>query len=159
MIVRRIGPSCNVRGNEGGVALAAVVFALAVIGALVASLFFAGRLEQQSGHNVFFAAQAREAADAGLVQALSALDAAALESLVPGGVPLALGTVAVAERITVQSQVSRLTGNLYLLRAQGTRHDAAGVALAVKSLGLLVQLAGTPLEPARLAERAWMRLY
>jgi hypothetical protein len=146
-------------GGEAGVALAAAVFALALIGALVASVFFAGRLEQQSGQNMYFAVQAREAADAGLAQALAAVDAGALEQLVPGGVPLDLGTVAVGEGATVHSQAVRLTSRLYLLRARGIRHDAAGAALAARSLGLLVHLVGTTPAPERLSERGWIRLY
>ena len=58
--------------NERGVALAVAVFALVVIGALVAGIFFAGRVEQQSGRNTFYAAQAAEAADAGLGEAIGA---------------------------------------------------------------------------------------
>ena len=46
--------------NERGMALAVAIFALVVIGALVAGTFFAGRLEQQSGQNTFYASQAAE---------------------------------------------------------------------------------------------------
>ena len=41
--------------NERGIALAVAVFALVVIGALVAGAFFAGRLEQQTGQNSMLA--------------------------------------------------------------------------------------------------------
>ena len=51
-------------------ALAMALFALVVIGLLVAGRFFAGRLEQQSGQNTLYAAQAAEAAEAGLSDAL-----------------------------------------------------------------------------------------
>lgn len=156
-------------GGESGLALAAAMFALAVIGALVASSFFAGRLEQQSGQNVFFAGQAREAAEAGLAEAMVELDVAALEKLPPGGAPLDLGTATVGEHVTVHSQVARLTTRLLLIRAQGTRHNAAGAALATRALGLLVQLAppgaasttetGDGPKVTRLAERSWVRLY
>ena len=39
--------------DERGIALAVAVFALVVIGALVAGTFYAGRLEQQTGRNTF----------------------------------------------------------------------------------------------------------
>ena len=50
--------------NERGMALAVAIFALVVIGALVAGTFYAGRLEQQTGQNGFYAVQASEAAQA-----------------------------------------------------------------------------------------------
>ena len=65
--------------DERGIALLIAVFALGVIGALVGGIFFAGRLEQQSGQNAFFAVQAGEAAEAGLSEAMATLDPAALE--------------------------------------------------------------------------------
>ncbi len=145
-------------------ALLGAVFALAVIGALVAGSFFVGRLEQQSGQNVFFAAQAREAAESGLAGAV--LDAAALESLPAGGPPLDLGVAAVGETATVHTTVSRLTGKMFLIRARGLRHDAAGGSLATRTLGLFLRLEAAGSDPAvapvprviRVAERAWVEL-
>jgi Tfp pilus assembly protein PilX len=64
--------------DERGIALAVAVFALVVIGALVAGTFFAGRLEQQTGSNTFMAAQAAEAAEAGLSDAIAGQTAATL---------------------------------------------------------------------------------
>ena len=146
--------------DESGVALAAAVFALAIMAALVASIFFAARLEQQSGQNMFFAAQAREAAEAGLAESIAALDAAALQGLIPGGVPLDLGPLPAGNGLSVQAQVARLTDQLYLIRSFGTRHDAAGAALASRNFGMLVQLAGAEgATPVRLVERGWVRLY
>ena len=144
-------------------ALLGAMFALAVIGALVAGSFFAGRLEQQSGQNMFFATQAREAAESGLAAAV--LDAAALESLQAGGPPLDLGVAAVGETATVHTTVSRLTGRLFLLRARGLRLDAAGGSLATRTLGLFLRLdagesdtAAAPPQVIRVAERAWVEL-
>jgi hypothetical protein len=145
------------------------MFALSLMGALVASIFFAGRLEQQSGQNMFFACQAREAAEAGLADARATLDAGALEALPAGGMPLQLGNSAVGEGVTAVSSVARLTSRVFLIRSQGTRHDASGGALATRSLGLLVRLveaaepgdstAGSAREVVPLDERAWIRLY
>lgn len=155
--------------DERGVALTVAMFALAVIGALLASSFFAGRLEQQSGHNTFLAGQAREAAEAGLTQAMADLDPAVLTDLPVGGVPLDLGITVIGERVLVRSQLTRLTSRVFLLRAEGQRQDAAGATLATRSLALLVQLPA-PDSPAviepdglpgveRLAERSWIQLY
>jgi hypothetical protein len=144
------------------------MFALAIIGALVASSFFAGRLEQQSGRNMVYAGQAREAAEAGLADAVAGLDAAAVEALAFGGIPLDLGSAVVGDQVTAHTSVARLTSRLFIIRSRGTRHDPSGGALATRALGLLVQLvagespdsgAGGVLQVAPLTERAWLRLY
>lgn len=149
-------------------ALLAAMFALAVIGSLVAGTFFAGRLEQQSGQNVFYVAQAREGAEAGLVRGLSEADAAALEAL-PAGTVLDLGVAPAGDAVTVRTSVSRLTSRLFLLRAQGTRHNALGSALAIRTLGLLVELPAAVEAPAPaagesgslrpLGERGWLQVH
>jgi hypothetical protein len=156
------------RPDEAGFALALAMFTLAVIGALVAGSFLPGRLEQQSGYNVTYASQAREAAEAGLTQALVALEAPALEALVAGGVALDLGTAPLGNMVTVHTTVARLTGRLFMIRSYGTRHDASGGTLAARTLGLLVRVASIPSPGAEsgavstvvpLAERSWVRLY
>lgn len=152
--------------GERGVALVAALFALAIIGALVASSFFAGRLEQQSGQSAFFAAQAREAAEAGLAESIAAASPAALEVLAIGDAPLELGNIVIGNAVTVRSQVSRLTSRLFLIRADGRRLGADGTVLATRSLGLLVQLTATPggesgtsVAVTPLAERGWVHLF
>ena len=52
--------------DERGMALAVAIFALIVIGALVAGAFFAGHLEQRTGRNTLYAAQAADAAEIGV---------------------------------------------------------------------------------------------
>ncbi len=158
----------EIADDEAGFALATAMFALAVVGALVAGSFFAGYLEQQSGRNVTYAGQAREAAEAGLAEAISALEAPVLAKLTAGGVAVDVGTTQLAEGVTVHITVARLTSRLYLFRAQGTRHDALGGALATRTLGLLAQL-GRDESPAAengegetlipLTERSLVRLY
>ena len=155
--------------DEHGVALAAAVFALTIMGALVAGSFFAGRLEQQSGQSTIFAAQAREAAEAGLSESIAGMAAETLESLPVGGAPLDLGTTVIADGVTVRSQVRRLTSRVFLVRADGERRSPEGPALALRSLGLLVQLIAPvtatvedstgSASVTRLAERGWVRLY
>jgi hypothetical protein len=147
--------------DERGFALAIALFVLVVIGALVSGSFFAGRLEMQSGQNSMFAAQALEAAEAGLSDALANTDPAAVDGL-PIGSPLDLGTLASGTRVTAARQIVRLTGSLFLVRCTGTRRDADGNALATRRLGLLVRvLPAAGAAPARLwpvAERAWVQL-
>jgi hypothetical protein len=154
--------------TERGTALPVALFALVVIGALVAGNFFAGLLEQQAGQNSLFAAQAFEAAEAGLSDLIADADPSGLELLPVGGVPAELGTVVVGERLVVRRQVTRLTATLFLIRATGIRQNADGAALATRSLGLMARVVVEPsaTEPALtaarlspLAERAWVQLY
>jgi hypothetical protein len=137
------------------------VFSLALIGALIGGVFFAARLEQQSGRNALFAAQAGEAAEAGLSQAVATLDPAELDRLPLGVTPLDLGTLTLPGGVNVSRQAQRLTPDLFLIRARGMRQDGAGTTLAMRSVGLLVRLrlAGGPAAVARLGERAWVQLY
>lgn len=165
MIVPAAGdPPVRLRApNERGIALAVAIFALVVIGAMVAGNFFAGRLEQQSGQNAFFAGQAAEAAEAGLTDAMATTSAAALDALSVSGPPLDLGTITLNGGVIANRQVSRLTSSLFLIRALGTRQDASGAPLARRSVGLLVRVAtdsstGTAVV-VPLAERGWVQLY
>jgi hypothetical protein len=146
-------PRATRLNDDAGFALATAMFTLVVIGALVAGSFIPGRLEQQSGRNVTYASQAREAAEAGLV--------------VPG-VVLDLGTMTLGEMVTVRSTVARLTSRVLIVRSYGTRHDASGGELATRTLGLFVRLGAvagpTPEDGALpavipLVERSWVRLY
>jgi Tfp pilus assembly protein PilX len=150
------------RASERGIALAIALFALVVIGALVSGSFFAGRLEQQSGQNLMFAAQALEAAETGLADVLASPVPAAVETLAIGGGALDLGPLNPAAGSTAARQVVRLTGTLFFIRSTGTRRDAAGGSLASRTIGLLVRVApekgGVPSRFAPLAERAWVQL-
>ena len=149
--------------DEAGFALATAMFALVVIGALLAGSFLPARVEQQSGLNLTYAIHAREAAEAGLAETVGAVEASALEPLVVGGAALDLGTRQVGEMVTVHTTIVRLTSYVFLVRSEGTRHDASGGALATRTLGLLLRLGvvetGTPPGAIPLAERSWVRLY
>ena len=154
----------RLRNDERGIALPLAMFVLIVIGALVVGSFFTARLEQQSGRNTLFAAQAREAAEAGLSQALAALQADTLEAIAIGELPLSLGAVNLNNGAGASRDIRRLTGALFLIRAQGWRQSAGGMVLATRSLGAVVQL--VPVTGAvsggvqlRLAERGWFSLY
>ncbi|HYF39665.1 MAG TPA: hypothetical protein VD930_08265, partial [Gemmatimonadales bacterium] len=126
--------------NERGMALAVALFAMVVIGAMVAGSFFAGQLEQQSGHNTFYSSQASEAAEAGISDAIGTLKPATLLALAAGGPASDLGTVSLGTRVDASRQISRLTSSLFLIRSQGYRRNAAGTPLATRSSGTLVRL-------------------
>jgi hypothetical protein len=149
--------------DRRGIALVLAMFALVVLGAIVAGTFFAGRLEQQSGENTLYATQAREAAEAGLTDALVTIDPAGTSGLAAGGPPLLLPPLSVGAGVSVERQVSRLTSTLFLLTARATRHDAGGGSLASGAAGLLVHLlpdsaSGIPIV-APLRDRPWLQLY
>lgn len=125
--------------NERGMALAVAIFALVVIGALVAGTFYSGWVEQQSGRNTVYATQAAEAAEAGLSTVISDGDATLYQPL-PIGSTMALGTTALGANVSVTTQATRLTQSLFLVQALGQRTDAAGGVLARRSIGALTRL-------------------
>ena len=57
--------------DERGVALAVAIFAIVIIGMLVAGVFYASYLEQRTGENTLYAQQAFEAAESGMADAMS----------------------------------------------------------------------------------------
>ena len=155
-------PDRGGRPDRRGVALAAAVFTLAVLGGLVAGTFVAGLLEQQSGRNTLYVMQAAEAAEASLREALVQVPTGTLSGLSPGGVAHSLGAVS-SGSVTVQREVTRLTGELFLIGARATRLDADGAPLATRALGLLVKLtadsAGSATDIMPLTQRPWVQLY
>jgi len=155
------GPDRLLR-NERGMALALAIFALVVIGGMVAASFFAGLLEQQSGRNLLLTTEGTAAAEGELWRLLPGVPAATLLSLTPGGEPLSLESASSAG-ITTVHRVARLADNLFLAQTRSARQDAAGVPLAQRSVGLLAELVpdstsnGQILAP--IAHRAWLQLY
>jgi hypothetical protein len=127
--------------NERGMALAVAIFALVVIGALVAGTFFAGRLEQSSGQATVYATQAAEAGEAGLSDAVSKLNGTVLGALTPGGPATDLGSLTtIGTRVSATEFVSQLTNSVFLVEARGTRSNGAGGVLAERKLGTLIRL-------------------
>jgi hypothetical protein len=143
-------------------ALALAIFALVVIGGMVAGNFFVGLLEQQSGRNLLLTTEAAAAAEGELSRLVAAVPAASLLSLTPGGEPLRPEPVS-GVGITSVHQVVRLADNLFLVRTRSVRQDAAGGSLAERSVGLLAELVpdstsgGQTLIP--IAHRPWLQLY
>jgi hypothetical protein len=126
--------------DERGMALAVALFALVVIGLLVAGTFFSGRLEQQSGQNTFYSGQAAEAAEAGISDAIGTATPTSLLALTVGGTAADLGTVSLGSRVDVTRQLSRVTSSVFLIRTVGSRRNASGTALATRSAGSLLRL-------------------
>ena len=127
--------------NERGMALALAVFALVVIGALVAGTFFAGRLEQQSGQNALYANRASEAAEAAIAQSLGGgLTSSTMLDLTAGGAGTTLSSVSLGAHTVGSPSVRRLTETVWLLQGTGEFDDAGGTVLATRSVGQLIRL-------------------
>jgi hypothetical protein len=127
--------------NEGGMALAVAIFALVVIGALVAGTFFAGRLEQQTGQNTFYVGQAAEGAEAALAQTLGgSLSSSTMLDLATNGGSTTLGTVSLGGNVYGTPTVTRLTNSVWLVSALGERRRPDGTPLAQRQLGQLIRL-------------------
>jgi hypothetical protein len=124
------------RTGTRGFALAVTVFALVLIAALIAGVFFAARQEMRLGVNVQGAERAFDAAEAGLHAAIGQWNPDTYDDLAPGRsaefsgrLPGATGSYA--------GSVLRLNRRLFLIRSSG--QDVAG--LARRSLASLVRLA------------------
>lgn len=128
------------RTSERGMALALAIFALVVVGALVAGAFLAGHLEQRTGRATLYAAQAADAAEAGAVETLADWGALGLNSMASGST-VTLAPVAFAGRSGYQPTVSRLNDQLFLIRSLGIRSNAAGGILARRGVALVARLA------------------
>ena len=138
--------------DERGIALAVAVFALVVIGALVAGTFFAGRLELQTGRNTLMAAEAAEAAEAGLNEALAGQTATMLLALPidpdPADADTVLPHLAMGYNRSAVRTISRLTEHVFLLRSVGTRTDASGGQMASRSIAQLIRLVQADIDVA-----------
>jgi hypothetical protein len=126
--------------DERGMALAVAIFALVVVGALVAGAFFAGNLEQATGRNSVYAAEAADAAEAGAANVLSDWDQFNLNNIANGDsvtVPL---SQSLGARVTVTPKVIRLNDDLFLVRTLATRTTAGGSALAQRTVATVARL-------------------
>jgi hypothetical protein len=135
------------RSDERGIALAVAVFALVIIGVLVAGTFFVGRLEQRTASNAVYSSQAAEAAEAGLVRELelwNPIEYKKLQLMAATTPPVpydtVLGTVSLGGRLEYTSTLRKLNSDLFLLRAEGRRLDAGGNVLAARTLGRVVRV-------------------
>ncbi len=132
--------------DERGIALAIAVFALVIIGALVAGTFFAARLEQRTGQNGMYAEQAFEAAEAGMaaVMETNAWDNEIYQSYAVN-VPQTLTTVT-SGSMRYTPIVTHLNDYIYLVEARGERLDAGGRVLARRLLGTIGRIDPTSVE-------------
>lgn len=128
--------------DERGMALAVALFALVVIGALVAGAFFAGTLEQRTGRNTLFATEAAQAAEAGTTAIMADWDQFNLNNL-PVNVPTPLAKTSWGQASLYASYtptVTKLNDELFLVQSLGTRSNAAGTVLSQHTVATLARL-------------------
>ncbi len=131
-----------------GFALPVAVFALALIAALLAGVFFAALQELRNGRFALGAERAFEAAEAGVSTIIGGWDPARYNRLEQGGSSGFAGRLP-AQTASFSGTVTRLGPTLFLVRASGT--DAAGSSR--RSVARVVRLA-----PPQLAARAAVTL-
>jgi hypothetical protein len=125
--------------NERGIALAVAIFALVVIGALVAGSFFFGMQEQRVGRNSIRLQQAFAAAEEGATLNVAGWNTMVYNNMAIGDTLPFSGTVA-ANGGWYRGSVRRLNNALYLVRSEGFSRDST----SRQQVGMLVRL--RPLE-------------
>lgn len=124
--------------SERGIALAMAIFALVVIGAIVAGTVFTGRLEQRGGQNTIYAGQAFEAADAGLASTVTSWSKD--YNQLPIHDSAAVSEVSLGGNAYTSGEVVRINDLAFLVRSSGETRTAGGEVLASRLLGQLVKL-------------------
>lgn len=119
--------------DDRGVALPLAIFALVVVGAMVAGAFFIGRQEQSVGRNSVKLQQAFAAAEAGAQATVAQWDIDLYNVLTAGGSVNVEGTVGNG---WYRGNVLRLNDELFLVRSEGFDRDST----ARQQIGLLVRL-------------------
>jgi hypothetical protein len=146
--------------GERGAALALAIFALAVIGGLVALNFFSALLEQQAGRNLLLGTEAAEAAEGGLWELMLQAQPSVLRALNPGGAALEVAPVSNQPGLVLERKVARLADNLFLVQSRAVWANSVGAA---RSVGLLARLSPDSLAGSEsllpIGSRAWVQLY
>ena len=128
--------------DERGMALAVAIFALVVIGALVAGAIITGRLEQRTGRNTLYATEAAQAAEAGATAVMADWDQFNLNNL-PKNVPTTLTKTTWGQASMYASYtptVTKLNDELFLVQSLGTRSTGGGQVLSQRVVATLARL-------------------
>jgi hypothetical protein len=130
-------PTPSIRTDERGMALAIALFAIVVIGALVAGTAFAGQLEMGGGRSAIATTQAAEQAETAIAEAFQNWD----------GTWNTMATNTTANGPSTTSgfnrrsyTVTRLGGVLALIRGTGERLDVGGNVVSTREIGRLARI-------------------
>lgn len=125
--------------DERGIALVIALFALVVIGAMVAAVFFGAQLEERTGANTVSNLQAAQAADAGLEYASANWSRAWAQQ--------GVGNTAGIDWVQLGSSsgyfsdsVTELNDQLLMVRAFGEARDGSGGVVASRAGGMLFKV-------------------
>ena len=129
----------HVINDERGMALAIALFAIVVIGALVAGTAYAGRLEMTSGRSAVFATKSQEQAESGLANVFANWEPA-WNSLGTDDSLAGPSLTDVSGRNRYSTLITRLAGNVFYIQSVGERLDAANNAMSTRVLGQLARL-------------------
>ena len=124
--------------DERGIALAMAVFALVIIGVLVAGAFFSGRLEQRGGANSVLATEAFEAAEGGVTYTVNDGWNTATFNALAVGADAVQPAVSFGANVQAVPTVTKLNASVFLVRSEGQRLSAGNV-LARRLVGTLVR--------------------
>lgn len=152
----------SVLRNNRGIALGVAMFALVVVGALVASAFFAGMQEQRLGENQRSIHTAFSIAETGAHQQLVIQDAAQL-SLRPRYPD---DSVLIGPDLPTPDGTGRYGGHTYkvgpnLFLIDITGRDTTGLGGASQRIGLIARMGPSATGPkvSQLRARGWLHLF
>lgn len=121
--------------NNHGIALPLAIFALVIIGALVAGAFFVGLQDETVGRNTLKAQQAFSAADAGAQLTVANWDPMTMNFMSDGD-SVSIGGTLTGNVGWYRGYVRRLNDQLFLVRSEGFSMDST----MRQRVGLLVRL-------------------
>lgn len=124
------------RSDERGIALILAVFALVVIGALVAGVFYTAQLEQRSGGNALAGQQAADAAQSGIDYAIANWNNAWTTMGTGNSVTIASTQLGTSPEY-FNATVTALNGFTYLMTSTGQVKNGSGTVLATRAYGMI----------------------
>ncbi len=121
--------------NNRGVALPLAIFALVIIGAMVAGSFFIGTQEQRIGRNTVGSQQAFQAAEYGAQLTAATWNSQVMNAMAVGSTATIGGALS-GNQGWYRGEVRRLNNMLFLVRSEGFSADS----MSRQQVGLLIRL-------------------
>lgn len=129
----------SARSDERGIALILAVFALVVIAALIAAVFFTAQLEERSGTNTLSSLQAAEAAQAGIEYASANWSRTWVQQGVGNTTGIAWTELGTTPGYFGDS-ITQLNDQLVLVRGFGQARNSGGVVQASRTTAMLFKV-------------------
>ena len=145
------------RGQRDGFVLVIAIFAVVIIGALVAGATFAVTQEHRVAHNAVIEQRAFAAAEAGLNGALVEWGSAASSLSIPAQGDDTSYTVATAAGDPTVVTVTRLTDSTVWVASEGTAASSDPRLRTTRRTSMVLRLRADTLRPV--AQRSWAQLF